>query len=131
MQCVFDTQSSLWQHLDPHVKQPSPSVKINQPASSCTPLGGPGLKAQVHIEHEAIFTVPLEQLGFYKGPIIILNTLNFYKSFIDFIEHMVSGHFLRFEHKEMWKIADTPEEVLVHLSNNEVWNYDPRKIAKI
>ena len=75
--------------------------------------------------------ITLKQLGFYKGPIIILNTLNFYKSFIDFIEHMVSGHFLRFEHKEMWKIADTPEEVLVHLSNNEVWNYDPRKIAKI
>jgi len=75
--------------------------------------------------------ITLKQLGFYRGPIIILNTLNFYKSFIDFIEHMVSGHFLRYEHKEMWKIADTPEEVLMHLTNNEAWNYDPRSIAKI
>ena len=75
--------------------------------------------------------ITLKQLGFYKGPIIILNTLNFYKSFIDFIEHMVSGHFLRYEHKEMWKVADTPEEVLLHLNSNESWNYDPRAIAKI
>jgi len=75
--------------------------------------------------------ITLKQLGFYKGPIIILNTLNFYRSFIEFIEHMVSGHFLRYKHKEMWKIADTPEEVLIHLANNELWDYDPRRFAKI
>ena len=37
--------------------------------------------------------ITLKQLGLYKGPIIILNTLNFYKSFIDFLEHMISGQF--------------------------------------
>src|SRR5450759_4903602 len=41
----------------------------------------------------------LKQLGLYQGPIIILNTMNFYNSFIEFLEHMVSGHFLRYEHK--------------------------------
>jgi uncharacterized protein (TIGR00730 family) len=54
----------------------------------------------------------LKQLGLYRGPIIILNTLDFYKSFIDFLEHMVSGHFLRSEHKRMWEIAGTPGEVM-------------------
>ena len=61
----------------------------------------------------------LKQLGLYNGPIIILNTLNFYKSFIDFLEHMVSGNFLRYEHKGMWEIAETAEEVLVLLGKNE------------
>ena len=75
--------------------------------------------------------ITLKQLGFYNGPIIILNTLHFYKQFIDFIDHMVSGHFLRYEHKAIWKIADTPEEVLDHLTTNESWNLDPRSIAKI
>ena len=28
----------------------------------------------------------LKQLGLFKGPIIILNTLDFYKSFIEFFE---------------------------------------------
>jgi len=75
--------------------------------------------------------ITLKQLGLFRGPIIILNTLNFYKSFIDFLEHMISGHFLRYEHKGMWEIADTPEEVLVYLTKNEGWFHDPRSIAKI
>ena len=73
----------------------------------------------------------LKQLGLYYGPIIILNTLNFYKSFIDFLEHMISGHFLRFQHKGMWEIADTAEEVMILLGKNESWHQDPRSIAKI
>lgn len=73
----------------------------------------------------------LKQLGLYNGPIIILNTLNFYKSFIDFLEHMVSGNFLRYEHKGMWEIAETAEEVLVLLGKNEGWHQDARSIARI
>lgn len=73
----------------------------------------------------------LKQLGLFKGPIIILNTLNFYNSFIDFLEHMVSGHFLRFEHKGMWEIAGTVEEVMLLLEKKDTWHHDPRSIAKI
>jgi len=43
--------------------------------------------------------ITLKQLGLFKGPVVILNTLNFYRSFIDFLEHMVVGNFLRREHK--------------------------------
>jgi len=73
----------------------------------------------------------LKQLGLYHGPIIILNTLNFYDSFIDFLEHMVSGNFLRYEHKGMWEIAGTAEEVMVLLGKNKDWHHDPRSIARI
>jgi uncharacterized protein (TIGR00730 family) len=73
----------------------------------------------------------LKQLGLYKGSIIILNTLNFYKSFIDFLEHMISGHFLRYEHKGMWEIANTTEEVMALLLKKDGWHQDPRSIAKI
>lgn len=75
--------------------------------------------------------ITLKQLGLFKGPIIILNTLNFYKSFIDFLEHMISGHFLKYEHKGMWKIAETPEAVLSYLLKKDTWLQDPRSIAKI
>ena len=73
----------------------------------------------------------LKQLGLYKGPIIILNTLNFYKSLIDFLGHMVSGNFLRYEHKGMWEIAESVKEVMDILAKNEGWLHDPRSIAKI
>lgn len=75
--------------------------------------------------------ITLKQLGLFKGPIIILNTLNFYKSFVDFLDHMVSGNFLRYEHKGMWEIADTPETAMILLAKNEGWVNDPRSIAKI
>ena len=73
----------------------------------------------------------LKQLGLFRGPIIILNTLSFYKSFIEFLEHMVSGNFLRYEHKGMWQIANTAEEVLVQLGKKDGWHQDPRSIARI
>ena len=73
----------------------------------------------------------LKQLGLYQGPIIILNTLNFYKSFIDFLEHMVSGHFLRHEHKGIWEIAGTVEDVMSLLGKKDGWHNDPRSIARI
>jgi uncharacterized protein (TIGR00730 family) len=73
----------------------------------------------------------LKQLGLFKGPIIILNTLNFYKSLIDFLEHMVQGNFLRYEHKGMWEIANTEEEVIDLLGKKDGWHRDPRSIARI
>jgi uncharacterized protein (TIGR00730 family) len=73
----------------------------------------------------------LKQLGLFRGPIIILNSMNFYKSFIEFLEHMVSGNFLRYEHKGMWEITDTAEEVLVLLGKKDSWHHDPRSIARI
>lgn len=75
--------------------------------------------------------ITLKQLGLFKGPVVILNTLNFYKSFIDFLGQMVSGHFLRIEHQAIWEIAHTPKEVLSAISNRKDWIDDPRGIAKI
>lgn len=73
----------------------------------------------------------LKQLGIYRGPIIILNTLNFYDSFFQFLKHMVDGHFLRNEHEGMWEIANTPEEVIRLLGKKDNWHQDPRSFAKI
>lgn len=75
--------------------------------------------------------ITLKQLGLFKGPIVILNTLDFYRSFIDFLEHMIKGNFLRKEHIEICGIASTPEEVIQKLKDNKSWIDDPRKIAKI
>jgi uncharacterized protein (TIGR00730 family) len=73
----------------------------------------------------------LKQLGLFQGPIIILNTRNFYKSFIEFMDHMVAGHFLRHEHKGMWEVADNVEDVMVLLAKKSDWHLDPRSIARI
>jgi uncharacterized protein (TIGR00730 family) len=75
--------------------------------------------------------ITLKQLGLYKGPIIILNTSDFYRYLIDFLNHMISGHFLRLEHKDIWEIVNTPQEVLKALTSYKGWLEDPRRIARI
>jgi len=44
---------------------------------------------------------------------------------------MVNDHFLRSEHKGIWKVVDTPEEALAAIRNKESNNGEWRKIAKI
>jgi len=75
--------------------------------------------------------ITLKQLSLFSGPIIILNTLGFYKSLIEFLDNMVDGNFLRLEHKGIWEVVNTPEEVISALNNKERGNEEWRKIAKI
>jgi uncharacterized protein (TIGR00730 family) len=75
--------------------------------------------------------ITLKQLSLFDGPIIILNTMGFYKHLLEFLDNMVTSHFLRSEHKGIWEIAETPEEVLTALNNKERGNEEWRKIAKI
>lgn len=75
--------------------------------------------------------ITLKQLSLFKGPIIILNTLGYYKSLIEFLEKMIESSFLRLEHKGIWEIVNTPEEVVTSLNNKERNQQEWRKIAKI
>jgi uncharacterized protein (TIGR00730 family) len=75
--------------------------------------------------------ITLKQLSLFDGPIIILNTLGFYTHLLEFFETMIKGDFLRFEHKGIWEVVDTPEEAISALSNNNRGNEEWRKIAKI
>jgi len=75
--------------------------------------------------------ITLKQLGFFKGPIVILNTLNFYDKLLDFLNYMISGNFLRKEHGEIWSVANTPAEVIKTIKNYNGWYDNPRTFAKI
>ena len=44
---------------------------------------------------------------------------------------MINNHFLRFEHKDIWQIVNTPEEAVSALINRDRGNEEWRKIAKI
>lgn len=75
--------------------------------------------------------ITLKQLGLFKGPVVILNTLGFYTHLLDFLEHMIVGSFLRTEHKNIWEVACEPQDVIPAIINNRQWIDDPRKIARI
>lgn len=75
--------------------------------------------------------ITLKQLSLFDGPIIILNTLGYYNALLEFIDNMIDNSFLRTEHKAIWEVVNTPEEVLTALSKKERGNEEWRKIAKI
>ncbi|MCU0472748.1 MAG: TIGR00730 family Rossman fold protein [Bacteroidales bacterium] len=75
--------------------------------------------------------ITLKQLSLFYGPIIILNTKGYYDSLIRFIDNMIENNFMRCEHKGIWQIVKTPEEVIIALSKNARDNEQWRKIAKI
>jgi uncharacterized protein (TIGR00730 family) len=75
--------------------------------------------------------ITLKQLSLFDGPVIILNTLGYYNSLLDFIDNMIDKNFMRLEHKGIWEIVNTPEEVIIALNKKERGNEEWRKIAKI
>lgn len=75
--------------------------------------------------------ITLKQLGLFRGPIIILNTLGYYNHFIEFLDHMIKSHFMRLEHKGIWEVVATPAEAIEAIRKYNGWVDDPRSIAKI
>jgi uncharacterized protein (TIGR00730 family) len=75
--------------------------------------------------------ITLKQLGQFNKPIIIVNVNGFYDHLIEFFEHMVRGHFMRLEHKDIWQIVTTAEEVVPAILNYTGWHADPKVIARI
>jgi hypothetical protein len=75
--------------------------------------------------------ITLKQLSLYDGPIIVLNTLNFYGALIDFFGTMIENQFLRAEHGEIWQVVNTPAEAVEALQNWKPGTEQWRKIAKI
>jgi len=75
--------------------------------------------------------ITLKQLGQFNKPIIIINVNGFYDHLIEFFEHMFRGNFIRLEHKDIWQIVTTAEEVVPAITNYTGWHADPKVIARI
>lgn len=75
--------------------------------------------------------ITLKQLSLFSGPIIILNTNDFYRQLTEFLQNMITQNFMRIEHKRIWEVVNTPEEVISALTRKDEENSDWRKIARI
>ena len=75
--------------------------------------------------------ITLKQLGQFNKPIVIINVNGFYDHLIEFFDHMVRGHFMRLEHKDIWQIVTAADEVVPAILNYTGWHADPKVIARI
>jgi uncharacterized protein (TIGR00730 family) len=75
--------------------------------------------------------ITLKQLGLYKGPVVILNTSGFYNSLLNYFDELVEQNFMRKQHKNIWYVADNPEDAISYISSYNDWETDYVKIARI
>jgi uncharacterized protein (TIGR00730 family) len=71
-----------------------------------------------------------KQLGLFTKPIVILNTNNYFHYFIEMLRVAASENFLRDEHRQIWQVVNTPEEVIPALQNAREY-CDARNFAKV
>lgn len=75
--------------------------------------------------------ITLKQLGLYKGPVVILNTSGFYDSLLKYFDELVDQNFMRKEHKNIWYVAENPDDAMSYISSYKDWDTDYVKIARI
>ncbi|MDD3788608.1 MAG: TIGR00730 family Rossman fold protein [Petrimonas sp.] len=71
---------------------------------------------------ELLEIITWKQLRLYENPIIILNVNGFYDPLIEMLTKIVDQKFMHPIYREMWKVVDTPEEVIENLRNFKPWN---------
>ena len=80
---------------------------------------------------ELLEIITWKQLGLYLNPIIILNTNRFFDPLLEMLEKAIDENFMRRQHGDIWKVAQTPEEAVELLYSTPVWDISIRKFAAI
>ena len=80
---------------------------------------------------ELLEIITWKQLGLYLNPIVILNINGFFDPLLEMLEKAIDENFMRRQHGDIWKVAQTPEEVVQLLYETPVWDISIRKFAAI
>ena len=80
---------------------------------------------------ELLEIITWKQLGLYLNPIIILNVNGFFDPLLEMLGKAIDENFMRQQHGDIWKVAQTPEEALRLLYETPVWDISIRKFPAI
>ena len=80
---------------------------------------------------ELLEVITWKRLGIFTKPIVIVNLEGYFDALITMLNRAVDEHFMRNEHREMWKIVETPEEVLEAIQNSTLWDSNSRSFAAL
>ena len=72
-----------------------------------------------------------KQLGLYLNPIVILNTKGYYDALLQQLEQAAEEQFMRKEHLQIWRIAQTAEEAVQLATSTPMWDTNVRRFAAV
>ena len=61
---------------------------------------------------ELLEIITWKQLGLYLNPIVILNINGFFDPLLEMLEKAIDENFMRRQHGDIWKVAQTPEKAV-------------------
>lgn len=71
---------------------------------------------------ELFEAMTLKRLGQFLGPIILVNTGDYYLKLLEFLSYSVDQHFMNRTHLDMWQTVATPEQVPAALGQAPAWS---------
>jgi len=80
---------------------------------------------------ELLEVITWKRLGIFTKPIVIVNLEGYFDALITMLNRAVDEHFMRHEHRAMWKVVETPEEVLGAIQSSMVWDSNSRSFAAL
>lgn len=80
---------------------------------------------------ELLEVITWKRLGIFTKPIIICNTDGYFDPLIEMLNRSVDEHFMREEHRSMWTVTNTPEEIINAIKNADEWQDNAREFAAL
>lgn len=76
---------------------------------------------------ELFEAITLKRLGLFLGPIVLVNTRNYFEPLMTLLAHSVAEHFMDERHSALWQMVGQPEEVPAALASAPGWSTAPRR----
>jgi hypothetical protein len=80
---------------------------------------------------ELLEALTLKRLGLFLGPIVLVNTRNYFEPLRILLEAAVRERFMDERHLAMWQIVSSAEDVPEALANAPDWSPEARKFAAV
>lgn len=80
---------------------------------------------------ELLELITWKQLGLYLKPIVILNTKGYYDALLQQLEQAAEEQFMRKEHLQIWRVAQTAEEAVQLATSTPMWDTNVRRFAAV
>src|SRR6187401_1248313 len=78
---------------------------------------------------ELFEALTLKRLGLYFNPIVLLNTRDYWKPMLKFMDRVIEERLMNPEHRDTWSSVDTPEQVLPRILETPRWRDDAPSLA--
>jgi uncharacterized protein (TIGR00730 family) len=80
---------------------------------------------------ELLEAITLKRLGIFLGPIVIVNTRDFYAPLLALFEAAIRERFMDARHRDIWQVVATPDDILPALAAAPPWSAEMRRYAAI